>query len=58
MEGTGGWFLRIHAFKAWYDQNGFDEESCRNNVFVVYGIPGAGKPVIWYEHPYAAVLAS
>lgn len=58
MGGTCDLFLRMHAFKAWYDQNGFDEESCKNNLFVVYGIPGAGKSVMWYEHPYAAVLAS
>ena len=40
---TGTWLLRLESFKEW--QESVEEDQGR--VFCCYGIPGAGKTVIW-----------
>ena len=42
-KGTGTWLLRLESFGEWRDSNAID-----GHVFCCYGIPGAGKTVIWY----------
>ena len=40
---TGTWLFRLEPFSEWRDSNTID-----SRVFCCYGIPGAGKTVIWY----------
>ena len=40
---AGTWLLQLEPFCEWRDSNTVEE-----NVFCCYGIPGAGKTVIWY----------
>ena len=42
-ENTGIWLLQLESFSKWQDGN-IDNR----NVFCCYGIPGAGKTIIWY----------
>ena len=44
-ENTGKWLLSLESYCEWRDGNGVAENSY---VFCCYGIPGAGKTVIWY----------
>lgn len=44
LEGTGGWFLENPDFQKWC--NSQNEESSMS-IFACYGIPGAGKSIIW-----------
>ena len=41
-ENTGTWLLRLEAFCEWRDSN-----TIHGRVFCCYGIPGAGKTVLW-----------
>ena len=43
-ETTGTWLLRLESFCEWRDSNTVEENG---RVFCCYGIPGAGKTVIW-----------
>lgn len=45
-ENTGSWLLQLESFCGWRDSNAIQVNHC---VFCCYGIPGAGKTVIWYE---------
>lgn len=42
---TGIWFPRLESFCQWRDNNSME---LSDYVFCCYGIPGAGKTVIWY----------
>ena len=42
---TGFWLLQLESFCKWQDSNITEDN---NRVFCCYGIPGAGKTVIWY----------
>ena len=42
---TGTWLLSLESFCEWRDYNSGEEGGY---VFCCYGIPGAGKSVIWY----------
>ena len=42
-ENTGTWLLNLESFCEWQECN-----ENNNRVFCCYGIPGAGKTVIWY----------
>lgn len=42
---TGTWLLSLESFREWRDSDILGEDS---HVFCSYGIPGAGKTVIWY----------
>ena len=42
---TGAWLLELESFCRWRDCNAIEENG---RVFCCYGIPGAGKTVIWY----------
>ena len=42
---TGTWLFRLEPFSEWRDSNTIEENG---RVFCCYGIPGAGKTVIWY----------
>ena len=44
-ENTGKWLLTLEPFYKWRDSNTMEEN---DYVFCCYGIPGAGKTVIWY----------
>ena len=44
-ENSGTWLLRLESFCQWRDGDTVEENGC---VFCCYGIPGAGKTVIWY----------
>ena len=44
-ENTGIWLLSLESFCEWRDSNAIGDNS---RVFYCYGIPGAGKTVIWY----------
>ncbi|KAI5810839.1 hypothetical protein BZA77DRAFT_347519 [Pyronema omphalodes] len=46
-EGTGDWFLRTEQFMKWKDYSQGSEESFENSILGIYGIPGAGKSVIF-----------
>ena len=41
-ENTGTWLLKLERFCKWRD------DTAKENVFCCYGIPGAGKTVLWY----------
>lgn len=43
---TGTWFLELEAFCKWWDSNTIEDNT---RVLGCYGIPGAGKTMIWYE---------
>ena len=43
---TGTWLLEREAFCKWRDSDTIEDNT---RVFCCYGIPGAGKTVIWYE---------
>ena len=43
---TGTWLLSLESYCEW--RNGGDSVAENSNVFCCYGIPGAGKTVIWY----------
>ena len=43
---TGTWLLKLEPFYKWQYSNTLEENGY---VFCCYGIPGAGKTVIWYE---------
>ena len=46
---TGTWLLRLEPFRKWRDGNTVMEGGMEGgHVFCCYGIPGAGKTVIWY----------
>ena len=42
---TGTWILELESFCKWRDGNTVGESG---HVLCCYGIPGAGKTVIWY----------
>ena len=42
---AGAWFLELDSFCEWRDSNATKEGGY---VLCCYGIPGAGKTVIWY----------
>ena len=42
---TGTWLFKLEPFSEWRDSNTIEENG---RVFCCYGIPGAGKTVIWY----------
>ena len=42
---TGTWLLRLESYCGWRGSDILKEKS---HVFCCYGIPGAGKTVIWY----------
>ena len=44
-ENAGTWLLRLESFCGWRDRDTIEENG---HVFCCYGIPGAGKTVIWY----------
>ena len=44
-EYTGTWLLQLESFCKWQDGNITVDNS---SVFCCYGIPGAGKTMIWY----------
>ena len=44
-ENAGSWLLKLESFRKWRDNDPIEVES---RVFCCYGIPGAGKTVIWY----------
>ena len=44
-ENTGTWILRTEPYCEWRD---IDNLVDNGRVFCCYGIPGAGKTVIWY----------
>ena len=44
-ENAGTWLLNLESFCKWRDSDTFEGDS---HVFCCYGIPGAGKTVIWY----------
>ena len=44
-ENTGTWLLQHEPYCEWRDSNIVEENG---HVFCCYGIPGAGKTVIWY----------
>ena len=46
-ENAGTWLLRLEPFCKWRDCDTAGVEE-NGNVFCCYGIPGAGKTVIWY----------
>ncbi|CCX30541.1 Similar to hypothetical protein SS1G_10749 [Sclerotinia sclerotiorum 1980]; acc. no. XP_001588302 [Pyronema omphalodes CBS 100304] len=46
-ENTGDWFLRTEQFLKWRDYSQGSDESFENTILGVYGIPGAGKSVIF-----------
>ena len=48
-ENTGTWLLSLESFCEWRDGDTMEEN---NNVFCCYGIPGAGKTVLWYGLQY------
>ena len=39
---TGTWLISLESFCEWRDSNSAEK------VFCCYGIPGAGKTMIWY----------
>jgi hypothetical protein len=41
LKGTGEWFTSMTEFQEWRDS------SKKSNLFGCYGVPGAGKTVIW-----------
>ena len=43
---TGTWLLSLESFCRWRDSNAIADNS---RIFCCYGIPGAGKTVMWYE---------
>ena len=43
-ENAGIWLLELESFGKWRDS--ITEEN--GHVFCCYGIPGAGKTVLWY----------
>ena len=45
VENTGVWLLRLESFCKWRDSDNVEDNG---QVFCCYGIPGAGKTVIWY----------
>ena len=49
-ENTGIWLLQLASFSKWQDGNTKIQDNKR--VFCCYGIPGAGKTVIWYWPKY------
>ena len=44
-QGAGTWLLNLECFHKWQNCEIGEESS---GVFCCYGIPGAGKTVIWY----------
>ena len=44
-ETAGTWLLRLEPFGKWRDSGTVEENG---HIFCCYGIPGAGKTVIWY----------
>ena len=44
-EHTGIWLLNLECFCQWRDSNTMEENE---SVLCCYGIPGAGKTVLWY----------
>ena len=54
-ENTGIWLLDHESFRQWRDSNDMKE---KENSFCCYGIPGAGKTVIWYvtQSPTSYIL--
>lgn len=44
-QNTGTWLLSLESFSAWRDSDNLEEN---RRVICCYGIPGAGKTVIWY----------
>jgi hypothetical protein len=45
FEGTGEWFLQLTRFQNWRKSS--SDQDRAEQVFGCYGIPGAGKTVIW-----------
>ena len=41
---AGAWLLDLQAFCEWRDSSGSNEDG---HVLCCYGIPGAGKTVLW-----------
>jgi hypothetical protein len=46
LKDTGNWFLESTDFKAWCD--GDVSIKNFNPILACYGIPGAGKSIMWY----------
>jgi hypothetical protein len=45
FEGTGEWFIQTTQFQQW--REGVSDQDRAEQVFGCYGIPGAGKTVLW-----------
>ena len=44
-ENAGTWLLKLESLCQWRDNDTLEENG---NVVCCYGIPGAGKTVLWY----------